>query len=119
MRLLCAIAIAMFMLATPGVTLAAGSSAVGTWQVTSTTDTGEQNVWKMVLTEQDGKLAGTLAGDMGEMQLENVRFEKGVLTFAVKIGEDTYTVEAKVKGEALEGTFKGAQTGAVKGSRQN
>ncbi len=105
------------LLLVPGVTLAAAPSAVGTWQVTSTTDSGEQNAWKMVITEQDGKLAGTLAGDPGEFQLENVRFEKGVLTFAVKLGDADYTVEAKVKGDALEGTFKGAQTGTVKGTR--
>lgn len=102
--------------------LAADNPVVGTWKVVSTgPNAGDEFNWTMTIKEQDGKLTGTLVGDMGEFQLTDTKYEDGTLKCKVAIDVNTYTIEAKVEGAKMNGTWKGITTGesgTIKGAKQ-
>lgn len=99
---------------------AAQSSVVGNWQCVSDSPDGGQYTWAVVVKEEGGKLTGTISGAPGEYQMEDVRFEGGVLTFKVRIEGDVYAIEARIQGDQLEGTWKGPSSqGVIKGSRKS
>ncbi|MGB9605327.1 MAG: hypothetical protein ACP5U2_09070 [Bryobacteraceae bacterium] len=100
--------------------IAGEKPVVGTWQCVSDSPDGSQYTWAVVVKEEGGKLSGTISGAPGEYVMEEPRFENGVLTFKVRIEGDVYTVEAKVTGDTLEGTWKGPNSqGVIKGSRRS
>ncbi len=119
MRLLLAGGLAMLLLGA-ALAMAADHPAVGTWQIVSKTDTGEEYTWKMVIKNEDGKLSGTLSGDMGDFPLADLKYENDTLSFKVQIEDQSYETEGKISGAKLEGTFKGAAGGGtVTGTKQS
>lgn len=108
-------------LAICGILFAAGSPLVGTWKLVSTgPEEGQEMVWKMTVTETEGKLAVTVAGDYGEFALENLKVEDNVVTGDLTIEGATYSVTLKVNGNTAEGTWKGTmgEGGTLKAEKQ-
>jgi hypothetical protein len=98
--------------------LAADCPAVGTWTIISTN--GEETQWTMKVTEQDGKLAGTLSGDPGEFPLVDPKMDGDAFSFRVTVGDAEYTVQTKIAGKKLEGSYKGGGIeGTLKGDKQS
>ncbi len=99
--------------------LAADNPVVGTWDLVSTGAGGEEMTWKLVVKEDGGKLSGTLTGDPGEFPLVDPKLEGNKFTFQVTLDQVTYSVESKVSGKKLEGTYKGSEAeGKVAGTKQ-
>jgi hypothetical protein len=100
--------------------LAAANAAVGTWEVVSAMDGGDEMTWKLVINEDAGKLTGTISGEPGDFTLEDIKVEGDTLTFKVSIEDQTYTTEAKISGSKLDGVFKGTggAKGTLKGTKQ-
>lgn len=101
--------------------LFAASPLVGVWKLVSTGPApGEEMVWKMTVTETEGKLAITITGDMGEYAIQNPRYEGGVVTGDLSIEGGAYTIRLKVEGNTAEGEWKGAmgEGGTLKAERQ-
>lgn len=100
--------------------MAAEKSVVGTWKCVSDTPDGDEVRWTLTITEQGGKLAGTAAGEPGEFPLIDPKLEGDTLTFRVAVEGETYTIEAKVSGTQLEGSWKGRDGhGFLKGTKQS
>jgi hypothetical protein len=100
--------------------LLAGNSAVGTWDVVSQPDGGDQTTWKMIIKEDGGKLTGTISGEPGDYTLEDVKCEGDTLTFKLTVEDQTYTTECKIAGSKLDGVFTGgAAKGTVKGTKED
>ena len=98
---------------------ASSNPAVGTWQVTSPTESGEEYTWKLVIKEDGGKLSGTISGEPGDFTLSDVKYEDDKLSFKVTIEDQTFTIEARISGNKLEGAYKSAtMSGTLKGVRQ-
>lgn len=100
--------------------VAAEKAVIGSWQCVSDSPDGEQYSWKVTVKEEGGKLTGTISGAPGEYPMVDPRFENDTFTFKVQIEGQTYTVEAKISGDKLEGVWKGgASQGVIKGTRQS
>jgi hypothetical protein len=98
--------------------LCAGVS--GTWQVFSTSESGDEIEWQLVVVEQDGKLSGTLSSELGDFTLENPKFDGGTLTFKVTIDSESCFVEARIHGSEIEGGYKShSEKGTLKGRKQS
>jgi len=117
MRLLTALILAVALFVWP---LAAQKPAVGIWQCVSDSPDGEQYRWTVTVKEEDGKLSGTISGAPGEYSMVEPRYENGVFSFKVQIEGQLYTVEARISGDKLEGTWKGGSSqGVIKGTKQS
>jgi hypothetical protein len=104
-----------------GLVFAAGSPVAGLWKVISTgPGPDDQFTWKMVVKEADGKLSGTLTGDMGEFQIADPRFANNTLTGQITMDANTYAIEFKVDGQKATGNWKsvaGTENGTLKGEK--
>ncbi len=107
-------------LAGAGWLVAAEKAVVGTWQVTSDSPGGEEYRWTLTVKQEDGKLSGTLSGSIGQFELQELKAEGETFSCKVTVGGDAYTIEGKVSGDKLEGTWKGGGAqGLIKGTRQS
>ncbi len=98
---------------------AAEKPVVGSWQCVSDSPDGEQYRWTVTVKETDGKLSGVISGAPGEYVMVEPRYENGTFSFKVQIEGQTYTVEAKIQGDRLEGVWKGVTSqGVIKGTKQ-
>jgi hypothetical protein len=99
---------------------AAEKPVVGSWQCVSDSPDGEQYRWTVTVKETDGKLSGIISGAPGEYPMVDPQFDNGVFTFKVQIEGQTYTIEAKISGDKLDGVWKGATSqGVIKGTKQS
>jgi hypothetical protein len=113
-------ALLMIALALPPAATPAGNPIVGAWQCVSSSAEGEQFKWVLTVAEQDGKLAGTLAGDMGSFPISDAKLTGDAFTFNVTVGSGTYAIECKVAGDSFAGNFSGPESrGTIKGTRQS
>ncbi len=100
--------------------LLASNAAVGTWEVISAVDGGDESTWKLVITEDGDQLAGTISGESGDFSLHEVKLNGDELTFKVTIDDQTYVSAVKISGSKFEGAFKGGPTkGTLKGTKQS
>jgi len=100
--------------------VAAEKPVVGSWQCVSDSPDGEQYRWTVTVKEEGGKLSGTISGAPGEYPMVDPQFDNGTFTFKVQIEGQTYTIEAKISGDKLDGVWKGAASqGVIKGTRQS
>ncbi len=75
--------------------------------------------WTLTLRESEGKLVGTAGSEEGEIPINDATFENGTLTFKVVMDSETYTVEVRVAGDRLDGSWKGGgESGAIRGARK-
>ena len=99
---------------------AGDNPVVGTWDFTSVDDAGQSSTWTMVVKKANGSLTGTLSGDPGEFTLVDPKLVGKTCTFKVVINEVSYSVEATIDGNKLEGKYKGADSnGTLKGTKQS
>lgn len=103
---------------------AAGNPVVGKWDCISNDGAGHELTWSLVVTEDGGKLSGSLLGGAerpGEIPLIDPKLEGNTFTFKIYVNEKC-TVEAKLKidGKKLDGTFGcGEASGTFKGTKQS
>lgn len=87
--------------------LLAGSLA-GDWDFKAKSSNGETYDLTLYLKEANGKITGELGSYDGTIPLEKAKSENDKLTFDVTTPEGvTYSTDLTVKGETLEGTYKG------------
>ncbi|MEK7409165.1 MAG: hypothetical protein AAB225_29230 [Acidobacteriota bacterium] len=99
---------------------AADKPIVGAWKAVTDSPDGEQYTWTVVVKEEDGKLTGTMTGGPGQFPLVDAKLDGDLFTFKVVVEEQTYAIEVKVAGTAIEGTWKGpGSKGFIKGTKQS
>jgi hypothetical protein len=87
----------------------------GDWAVVSESSYGETYHLRLTLKEVDGELSGTLGTPEGPVDLRNIQLQGDELTFEVWIAGSSYSVQAKVDGDEMTGTWRGGgDTGTVK-----
>jgi hypothetical protein len=80
----------------------------GKWDFTAKSSDGQTYDLILVLEEIDGKLTGTLGNWEGDVPLDKVKMTGGKLTFELSTPDMiTYSTVITVKGESMEGTYKG------------
>lgn len=91
-----------------GTSLVMAGSLAGSWDFTAKSSNGETFDLTLVLKEVDGKLTGDLGNYEGSMPLDKVKSDSDKLTFDVTTPDGvTYSSDLTVKGETMEGTYKG------------
>jgi hypothetical protein len=100
----------------------AASEAAGTWDCRVTTGAGDNHAAVMVIEENGGKLGGKLnLIDAGEppMEMQNLTFANGQLSFRVEFQGQSYEVKGKVENGRLDGGYTGGgESGKLTGSRR-
>jgi uncharacterized cupredoxin-like copper-binding protein len=83
--------------------LTAAGVAAGAWDCTAMTPDGEALKFTLTIQEEGGRIAGTIADAIFKTDYDGA----------------TYTLELKISGDTLEGTYKGdGASGQVKGARK-
>jgi hypothetical protein len=86
--------------------LAGDNPIVGKWAVTSDDGHGAILTWALVVKEEGGKLAGSMSGDNGELQLLEPKLEGNIFTFKAYINNNcTLETKLKIEGNRFEGKF--------------
>lgn len=106
-----------------GLCAAADPPAAGRWSCVSTSSNGTEVAWTLVVTQEAGKLAGsiTIASSGDQIAILEPALKGDVLTFKIPINtEEIVELSGRIEGAKIEGTFKGKDSGAgtFKGTRQ-
>ncbi|MDP2998612.1 MAG: hypothetical protein Q8N47_14090 [Bryobacterales bacterium] len=100
--------------------LTAASVAAGAWDCTAITPDGEGLKFTLKIQEEGGRIAGTLESARGSTKIVDPKLEDWKLIFKTDYDGATYTLELKISGDTLEGTYKGeTASGQVKGARKS
>ena len=109
--------LALLLVSVPATQLSAQDSAdfsavLGAWEMTFETPRG--SVTQTLTFASDGdELAGTATAPNGTMELQNISFEDGRITFEVtrtfRDREVTQSYSAAIEGDQMTGTFSGAR----------
>ena len=90
---------------------AADPGILGSWNCTSSTADGDDSTWTLTISQQDGKLVGTVAdSSVGDITVTDLKAEGDEATFTAGHDGATFAVKLTVKGSALEGTFEVARS---------
>ena len=88
------------------------SAVLGAWEMTLETPRGSMTQ-TLTFAVDDDELAGTATAPNGTMQLQNISFEEGRITFEVtrsfRNREVTQSYSATIDGEQMTGTVSGAR----------
>jgi hypothetical protein len=99
--------------------LTAASVAAGVWDCTAITPDGEALKFTLKIQEEGGRIAGTIEDARGSTKIVDPKLEDSMLIFKADYDGATYTLELKISGDKLEGTYKGeGASGQVKGARK-
>ncbi len=99
--------------------LTAAGVAAGVWDCTATTPNGEDLKFTLTIQEEGGRIDGTIADARGSTKIVDPKLEDSTLTFKTDYDGATYTLELKISGDKLEGTYKGeTASGPFKGARK-
>lgn len=88
--------------------LAAASAVAGVWECVAITPDGDEMHITLTVTEADGKLSATLAGEDADYKVSNLKFDGKVLTFTAARDYQDYTVTLNVDGDKMDGKWSGA-----------
>lgn len=96
----------LLLIAFASICLAGDNPIVGKWAVTSDDGHGAILTWALVVKEEGGKLAGSMSGDNGELQLLEPKLEGNIFTFKAYINNNcTLETKLKIEGNRFEGKF--------------
>jgi hypothetical protein len=98
------------------ISLGLAGGVAGNWDFQAKSSSGEVYDLTLSLKEVGGKLTGELGTYDGSVPLDKVTLKEDKLTFDITTPEGvTYSSDLSVKGEALEGTYKGTDgsTGTI------
>ena len=99
--------------------LTAASVAAGVWDCTAITPDGEALKFTLKVQEEVGRIAGTMEDARGSTPIVDPKLADSKLIFKVDYNGATYTLELKISGDKLEGTYKGEPaSGQFKGARR-
>ena len=99
--------------------MAATADVTGKWQLTATAPNGTEYKMELTLTEDAGKLGGTLSSERGALNLDEAVLAGDDLTMKFTIGSGQVSLKLAVANKQLKGTFATADgtTGQVAGVR--
>ena len=104
--------------AVPLASAADAPKAVGTWDIVATTPNGDMPS-VLVLKQVDGALKATFELEGVERVVTDEKLEGDVLRMRVQYEGGVYDVEAKIAGDAMEGTWQGGgYSGTLKAKRR-
>jgi len=86
---------------------AAETPATGKWNCTNLSDSGTETSWTLLVRDAGAKPAGILSDGEVQLELSEIKFDAGVLTFRFYVNQKPYGFEGKVDGKTLEGRYKG------------
>jgi hypothetical protein len=86
---------------------AASASVAGKWKGQGKTNSGRERAFVLELTDENGKIAGTLSVDEGTVAIEDAKVEGNELTFKLSVDEGTYTIKVTVDGSSMKGSYRG------------
>jgi hypothetical protein len=113
--------LALALLLAVAIPLASAADApkvVGTWDIVATTPNGDMPS-VLVLKQVDGALKATFELDGVERVVTDEKLEGDVLRMKVQYEGGVYDVEAKIAGDAMEGTWQGGgYSGTLKAKRR-
>lgn len=115
MRRLIAFFLGGFLCAIASWAVGSNSSIPGKWSCISTDDRGTDVAWTLVVTDEAGKLAGsiTLRQSGDEVDILEPALHGNTFTFKIPINpEELVAVTVRIDDTRLSGTFKGKSSGA-------
>lgn len=99
--------------------LTAAGVAAGAWDCTATTPDGEALKFTLTIQEVGERIAGTIGDARGSTKIVDPKLEDSKLIFKTDYDGAAYTLELKISGDKLEGTYKGeTASGQVRGARK-
>ena len=99
-----------------GISLVLAGDLAGSWDFKAESSNGETYNLTLFLKQVDGKVSGDLGNYEGSVPLDKVKLKENKLTFDLSTPEGvTYSADLTVKGETMEGTYKGTDgsTGTI------
>ena len=101
-----------------GLATAEDVKAVGTWDLVSQTPNGPMNS-VMTIKSVDGKLKAEIELEGAKQEVSDESLTGDVLKLKMTYEGVPYTIEGKIKGDTLEGTWEGnGLSGGLKGARR-
>ena len=100
---------------------AAENPVVGKWDCVSSDEGGTEQAWTLVVSEDRGKLSGSLLGTGGQIPLIEPKLEGNLFTFKIYVNPNcTVETRLKIEGKKLSGTFACPEArGTFKGAKQS
>jgi uncharacterized cupredoxin-like copper-binding protein len=99
--------------------LSAAGVAAGAWDCAAMTPDGAALKFTLTIQEEGGRIAGTIGDARETTKIVDPKIEDSKLIFKTDYDGATYTLELKISGDKLEGTYKGdGASGQVKGARK-
>jgi hypothetical protein len=115
--LACALA-AVLLVATAGAVAADTASAVGVWDVMASTPDGAMPS-VLTVTSVEGKIKAEVELGGTKCTVSDETLEGNVLRLKVQYEGETYTLDAKIEGDAMDGTWAGGgNVGTLKAKRR-
>jgi hypothetical protein len=94
------------------------AAALGTWDLVAATPEGDVPA-VLTLTKADGALKAEINIHGAKQSVSDEKIEGGVLTMRVQYEGTFYDVEAKIDGDAMDGTWAGGgNSGTLKAKRR-
>jgi hypothetical protein len=85
--------------------MAGAADVTGKWDVKATTPSGREHQAEMVLTQEAGKLTGSIAAQSGPVALQDVQLSGDRLSFKIPTGEGAFAIQFTVGEGSLKGTY--------------
>jgi len=83
---------------------AAGSKIVGTWDYSAPNAPYEYSKGQIIISETDDKLEGKVSIDGYDMKLNNIKFEKDLLSFSLYVEGEYVSVKLTFKKDKFTGS---------------
>lgn len=88
------------------------ASVAGKWDITATSENGQQIKANLVLTTEGNQITGTIGTEEGDVPVTEVHFTDPDLSFKIDTEQTSYTVKATVNGDLMKGKYTASSPGA-------
>ena len=79
----------------------------GNWKMVSTSPDGNEIPWNLAISYADGKYAGTIKSDQGDLAAKNFKVDGTNVTLTVTYQDNDYEIRLKLVDGKLKGTWSG------------
>ncbi len=103
-----------------GASAGTDNPAVGTWQCAFLIEGGDDMLCTVKITEEAGKLTGTMLGGATELPLKDVKLDGDTLSFTFTGSGDDCSIVVKITGKKFSGKWSsGGQEGTFQGQKES